>query len=139
MSSLPDRPNTALLVVDVQNQVVASAYRRDEVVDNIRSLVDRARAQEVPVIWVQHAGESLVPDTDDWQYVPELVRQDSEPLVHKTYGDSFEATTLDSELSERGVVEVGVNIVDGRRCDDRFDSGSQFRGFDGLGIHRLRR
>jgi hypothetical protein len=34
MTSLRDRPNTALLVTDVQNDVVASAYQRDEVIEN---------------------------------------------------------------------------------------------------------
>jgi len=55
MTSLRDRPNTALLVVDVQNDVVAKAYHRDEVIANISTLIDRARAQRVSVIWVQHA------------------------------------------------------------------------------------
>ena len=32
MTSLPDRPNTALLVIDVQNDVVANAHKRDEVI-----------------------------------------------------------------------------------------------------------
>ena len=36
MTNLRDRPNTALLVVDVQNDVVADAYHRDEVIANIR-------------------------------------------------------------------------------------------------------
>ena len=29
MTTLPDRPNTCLLVIDVQNGVVADAYQRD--------------------------------------------------------------------------------------------------------------
>ena len=44
MSSLRERPNTALLVVDVQNDVVANAHRRDEVIANINTLIDDARA-----------------------------------------------------------------------------------------------
>ena len=55
MTSLPDRPNTALVVVDVQNAVVAGSYRRDEVVANIRNLVDKARAEQVPVVWAPPA------------------------------------------------------------------------------------
>ena len=37
MTSLRDRPNTALLVVDVQNDVVANAHLRDEVIANINT------------------------------------------------------------------------------------------------------
>lgn len=45
----------ALLVVDVQNGVVESAYERDRVITNISTLVDKARAEDVPVLWVQHS------------------------------------------------------------------------------------
>ncbi len=43
MSTLESRPNTALLLVDVQNGVVAGAHERDAVVANVSSLVERAR------------------------------------------------------------------------------------------------
>ena len=107
MTSLRDRPNTALLVVDVQNDVVANAHRRDDVIANIENLIDKARAEEVPVIWVQHSDDNLAESSDGWQYVPELERQAPEPLVHKHYGDSFEDTTLEAELAER--VSVGCS------------------------------
>lgn len=47
MSTLPGRPNTELLVIDVQNGVVAGTPRRDEVIANINTLVERARAENV--------------------------------------------------------------------------------------------
>ena len=59
MTTLPDRRRTALLVIDVQNGVVADAHQRDEVVANIRTLVDRARGQAVPIVWVQHSDDNL--------------------------------------------------------------------------------
>ena len=43
MTTLENRPNTALVVIDVQNGVVAGAHDRDAVVGNVASLVDRAR------------------------------------------------------------------------------------------------
>ena len=43
MTTLEHRPRTALVVIDVQNDVVADAHERDAVVDRIRGLVDRAR------------------------------------------------------------------------------------------------
>lgn len=114
MSNLPDRPNTALLVIDVQNAVVANAHQRDEVIANINTLVDNARARQVPVIWVQHSDEELPQHTDGWQYVPELHRAETEPLVHKSYGDSFEDTTLEAELAQR---KVGRLVVAGAQTD----------------------
>ena len=59
MTSLADRPRTALIVIDMQNDVVAAAHARDSVIANIRTLVERARSQDVPVVWVQHSDEGL--------------------------------------------------------------------------------
>ena len=115
MSRFADRPNTALMVIDVQNGVVENAHDRDKVIANIRSLVEKARASQVPVVWVQHSDEELAKDSDEWRYVPELVREDGEPLVHKHYGDSFEDTDLESVLAERG---VGRLLVTGAQTDE---------------------
>jgi len=78
MTCRRDRPNTALLVVDVQNDVVANAHRRDEVITNIATLIDRARARRVPVIWVQHSDDDLREHSEGWQYVAELEREPSD-------------------------------------------------------------
>jgi nicotinamidase-related amidase len=130
MTTLRDRPNTALVVIDVQNNVVANAHERDEVVANISTLVDQARAQQVPVIWVQHSDDEMTMNSDGWQYVPELQRSDSEPLVHKKYGDAFEDTTLETELAQ---LEVGRVIVTGAQTDACIRAtlhGAFVRGYD---------
>jgi len=130
MTTLPDRPNTALLVIDVQNGVVANAHNRDGVIANINTLVDKARADNVPVVWVQHSDDQLPRDSESWQYVPELVRRDSEPLVHKSYGDSFEGTQLEAVLADGG---VGRLIVTGAQTDACIRStlhGAFVRGYD---------
>ncbi len=130
MTTLPDRPNTALLVIDVQKGVVASAHDRDGVIANIGTLIERARAENVPVIWVQHSDEELQRGSESWEYVPELVRRDDEPLVHKTYGDSFEDTDLEARLAERG---VGRLVVTGAQTDACIRStlhGAIVRGYD---------
>ncbi|MFD1657785.1 cysteine hydrolase family protein [Streptomyces caeni] len=130
MTTLPNRPHTALLVIDVQNGVVAGSPNRDSVIANINTLIDRARAEGVPVVWVQHSSDELKPDSESWQYVPELVRRDAEPLVHKTYYDSFEDTGLEAVLAERG---VGQLIVTGAQTDACIRStlhGALVRGYD---------
>ena len=130
MTTLEGRPNTALLVIDVQNDVVSGAWDRDGVIARIRALVDRARSAEVPVIWVQHSDENLPKGSEGWQYVPELVRDEAEPLVHKEYGDSFEATDLEERLAER---RVGRLVVTGAQTDACIRStlhGALVRGYD---------
>ena len=130
MTTLDNRPNTALLVIDVQNGVVGEAYDRDTVVANIGTLVEKARAAEVDVVWVQHSSEELVRDTESWKYVPELNQLASEPVVQKAYGDSFEETDLEPVLASRG---VGRLIVAGAQTDECIRStlhGAITRGYD---------
>ena len=130
MTTLPNRPHTALVVIDVQNDVVAGAHERDGVVATIAGLVDRARGADVPVVWVQHSSEQLARDSDGWQIVPELVPEADEALVHKTYADSFEDTELEGVLAGLG---VGKLIVTGAQTDECVRStlhGAIVRGYD---------
>src|SRR6266511_1936552 len=108
MTTLQNRPNTALLVVDVQNGVVEGAHERDAVVANVGSLVEKARRERVPVVWVQQPDEELAKGSDYWRIAPELTPVDAEPLVEKNYGDSFEDTTLETVLSGLGVGRLVV-------------------------------
>ena len=130
MTTLPDRPNTALVVIDVQNDVVGGAFDRSRVVGNIATLVDRARAEDVAVIWVQHSDDHLAPDTDGWQYVPELHPASDEPVVHKRYGDSFEDTSLEAELAQRRVGRVVVAGAQTDACIRATLHGAFVRGYD---------
>ncbi len=130
MTTLENRPSTALLVVDVQNGVVEGAHERDAVVANVGSLVEKARRGGVPVVWVQHSDEQLARGSDDWRIVPELNPGDAEPLIEKTYGDSFEETNLEAVLSGLG---VGRLVVVGAQTDACIRStlhGALVRGYD---------
>ncbi len=130
MTSLENRPRTALLVIDMQNGVVGKACERDRVIANIQTLVDRARAEDVPVLWVQHSGDELPRGSENWEYVPEIKRMDAEPLVHKTYGDSFEATDLEELLAERGVGRLVVTGAQTEECVRSTLHGALVRGYD---------
>ena len=130
MTTLENRPNTALLVIDVQNGVVDGNHERDTVVANVGSLVDRSRQEGVPVVWVQHSDEGLARGSDEWRIVPELAPGETEPLIEKNYGDSFEATTLETVLSGLG---IGRLIVVGAQTDACVRStlhGALARGYD---------
>jgi nicotinamidase-related amidase len=130
MTTLENRPNTALLVVDVQNGVVEGAHERNTVVANVGNLVEKARRERVPVVWVQHSDQQLVRGSDEWRIVPELTLDEGEPLVEKNYGDSFEDTSLESVLSD---LEVGRLVVVGAQTDACVRStlhGAFVRGYD---------
>ncbi|MGC1210102.1 MAG: cysteine hydrolase family protein [Micromonospora sp.] len=130
MTTLENRPNTALLVIDVQNGVVEGAHDRDAVVANIGSLVEKARQDDVPVVWVQHSDDHLARGSEKWRIVPELTPGDTEPLVEKHYGDSFEDTSLETVLAGLG---VGRLVVVGAQTDACIRStlhGAFARGYD---------
>jgi nicotinamidase-related amidase len=130
MTTLDNRPNTALLVLDVQNGVVEGAHERDAVVANVGHLVEKARREGVPVVWFQHSDDNLARGSDEWQIVPELTPSKAEPVVEKSYSDSFEDTTLESVLAGLG---VGRLVVVGAQTDECIRStlhGALVRGYD---------
>ncbi|MGW1005337.1 cysteine hydrolase family protein [Streptomyces sp. NPDC002520] len=130
MTTLPDRPHSALLVIDVQNDVVSGCHNLDGVLANINTLIDKARAEGVPVVWVQHNDDELKRGSEAWEYVPELTRLDTEPLVHKNYRDSFEDTDLESVLAEHRVGRVVVTGAQTDFCVRSTLHGALVRGYD---------
>ena len=132
MTTLKDRPNTALLVLDVQNGVVGGAHERDAVVANVGRIVEKARRERVPVVWVQHSDDQLGRGSDAWPIVPELHPDDAEPHVDKHYADAFEETDLESVLAGLG---VGRLVVAGAQTDECIRStlhGAIVRGYDAI-------
>ncbi len=130
MTTLDGRPATALLVIDVQHDVVADTHDRDAVVTRIAGLVKRARRAGVPVVWVQHSDEGMPEGSEGWRYVPELVMKADEPVVHKVYRDAFEGTGLEAALANAG---AGHLVVCGAQTDFCIRStlhGALARGYD---------
>jgi nicotinamidase-related amidase len=130
VTTLENRPKTALLVIDAQNGVVDGAYERDAVVANVAYLVDKARREGAPVVWIQHSDEQLIRGSEEWRIVAELAPEKTEALVDKHYGDAFEETALESVLAGHG---VGRLIVAGAQTDACVRStlhGALTRGYD---------
>ena len=130
MTTLHNRTATALLIIDVQVGVVGAAHQREAVIANIQTLLTAARAAGTPVVWVQHSDEQMPIGSEAWRYVPELVRLESESLVHKLYGDSFEGTDLEAALA---AAKVGHLVVVGAQTDACIRStihGAFTRGYD---------
>ncbi|MES2293968.1 MAG: isochorismatase family protein [Pseudomonadota bacterium] len=132
MTTFANRPNTALLVVDMQKGVVAGGYRREPVVANIVRLVEKARLQDVPIVWVQHSDTHIARGSEAWRLLPELTPGDAEKLVEKSYADAFEDTVLESVLAGLG---VGRLIVAGAQTDECIRAtlhGAIARGYDAI-------
>ena len=114
VTSFTDRPRTALLVIDVQEDVMSSAWQAAEVVARIGALVDRARAEGTPVVWVRHQDDYMPPDSQPWQIVAALHPSAREPIVEKRFRSAFEGTDLEAVL---GVLDVGRLVVCGAQSD----------------------
>jgi nicotinamidase-related amidase len=130
MSTMPNRTKSALTIIDVQVGVVSAAFNREKVINNIKILLAKARATGTPVIWVQHSDEQMPIGSDAWQYVPELARRESEPLIHKRYGDSFEGTDLESALAAASVSHLVVVGAQTDACIRSTIHGAFTRGYD---------
>lgn len=132
MTTLVDRPNTAFVVIDLQQGVIANAVRRVAVLDAVNALIERARLAGVPVIWVQHADSDLEKGSEAWQIAPELSPAPGEHIVEKHYRDAFEDTQLEQVLSR---LRVGKLIVTGAQTDMCIRStlhGALARGYDAV-------
>lgn len=130
MTTLENRPATALLIIDMQNAVVSDAYEIQRVTKNINALVQSARHSNTPVIWVRHSDAELLEGTPEWEIVPALVPLAAEPIVAKNFGDAFESTNLEEVLAARDVGHLVVAGAESDACIRSTIHGAFTRGYD---------
>lgn len=130
MTTLKDRPNRALLVVDMQVGVVRDAYEIHRITSTIKALIAKARHGGVAVVWVQDHGEGRAVDSDAWQIVDELEPADGEPLVGKVFGDAFADTDLEDVLAAAGVGELVLVGAASEQCIRCTMHSAVVRGYD---------
>ena len=122
--------NQALLVIDVQNDVVANAVKIEEVVANINSLVSAARLDNVPVIWVQHSDDYLVKGSADWEIVNELNPLADEIKIYKTQPSSFEETDLSDHLKSLNIDTLVITGAQTNYCINATSNAGIELGFE---------
>ena len=109
------RMNTkALLVIDVQKDVVANAVKTSQVIANINSLISIARTANAPVIWVQHSDDYLVKGSPGWEIVDDLKPLPNEVRIYKTHSSSFVETDLQAHLVSLGIKTL---VITGAQTD----------------------
>jgi len=130
MNSSGSHVKSALLVIDVQNGVVEDAFEREAVIAHINELISKARAQSVPVIWVQHSDEELEIDSEKWNIVPELEPRDDEAIIQKLFRSSFVETELGALLESLGVDHLYITGAQTNNCVRHTCHGALELGFD---------
>jgi nicotinamidase-related amidase len=130
MATVREGSKGVLMVVDVQVGVVKEAWDASRIIRNVAHVVERARVHAVPVIWVQHSDKNLTYGSPQWQWVPELVPADGEPLIHKHFNSSFEQTTLEAELARLGATHIALAGAATNWCIRATAYGALERGYD---------
>ena len=130
MATVREGDRGVLLVVDVQVGVMSEAWDGARIVANVARVVERARAQGVPVIWVQHADQALAYGSAPWQWVPQLAPAPGEPLIHKRFNSSFEQTALEAALAQLGATHISLAGAASNWCIRATAYGALERGYD---------
>jgi len=130
MSNFTDRSKSALLVIDVQVGVMADAFEREVKIANMSKAIEKARAESIPVIWVQHSDEELVLESAEWEIVSELSPLPSETKVRKTFRSSFEETNLEEVLNTLGVSHLYVCGAETNNCVRHTSHTALEKGYD---------
>lgn len=129
--------NTVLVVIDVQRVMYADPgmqpYKGREVLATIKSLVGRARAARVPVVFVRHDGGQDSPfpaGSDLWQIMPDIAPEPGETIVEKTRPDAFAGTTLRQTLDSLGARRLVVCGLQSDCCVDTTCRRASSEGYD---------
>jgi nicotinamidase-related amidase len=104
----------ALLIIDMQiGSFKPYTLRYDAlgVIDKINILSAFFRSNNDKVIFVQHDGtkeQSFMPNTDDWQILPELTKLATDIYISKTANDAFYQTDLQTILAKYHITELYI-------------------------------
>jgi nicotinamidase-related amidase len=122
---------TAVLVVDMQQEVLDNCVDAPDVIERINALSRRALDAGAPVIFIQHEGEDeLVRGTRDWQLAETLEIRDGAHVVAKSYRDGFADTELQGLLGRLGVSRVVVTGAHSDFCVQTTALSALVHGFD---------
>jgi nicotinamidase-related amidase len=130
MATVREGGRQVLLVVDFQVDVVTGAWDAPRVTANVVRAVERARAQGVPVVWVQHEADDMPRDSAGWRLVPELVPREGETRLYKRYSSSFEQTALEQELARHGASHIVLAGAQSNWCIRAAAYAALERGYD---------
>lgn len=133
METATGTQQTALLVVDVQNAVVETAFERDAVVARLAGVISRARQQLVPVIYIQHEVEAYPPmqrGAEGWQIVAEIAPREGEIVIGKRFGDAFVDTDLKETLEDLDITHLVIGGSESDACVTAALTRALIEGFD---------
>lgn len=111
-----------LLIIDMQNAIVdENPYSYSEVEENIKKLLDYYRTNNLPIIFIQHNGNSgseFEPGTNGWQIVPRLKPYKNEIVITKQFNSAFKNTELEKVLIKKSIRSLIIVGMQSEYCID---------------------
>ena len=101
----------ALLVIDLQNGVCHNSkdiFNLKSLIKLINERIAFFRAQELPVVFIQHENSLLLKDSTEWKLISELNYQRDDFYINKTHPNSFYKTKLQETLNNLQVRELEI-------------------------------
>lgn len=128
---------SALVVIDVQRVMFETPgevpFDGERVLAAIRGLIDRAREQGAPVVYVQHdaGADSPFPRGGDlWQIHPLIAPEEGDPVVEKAKPDAFAGTRLADVLAELGATRLVLCGLQSDCCVDTTCRRASSEGYE---------
>jgi nicotinamidase-related amidase len=103
-----------LLVMDVQFgmfNLSRPLFKSDSLLSNIMELVQKARLENIPIIFIQYCGGEHSPfkkGSAGWNIHPLIFLCESDYFVEKRYSDSFQDTRLEELLRKLEIDQIVV-------------------------------
>jgi nicotinamidase-related amidase len=130
MATIRGGDKAVLLIVDVQEGVLSSAFEPERIIGNIQVILGKARSGRIPVIWVQHSDKELAYQSPSWEIITGLTINAGEYRIDKRYNSSFEETDLDRLLAKIGATEIVLAGAQTNWCIRATAYGALERGYD---------
>ncbi|MFB7141464.1 cysteine hydrolase family protein [Gottfriedia sp. NPDC056225] len=126
---------TALFVIDVQAFMFNESdpvYNGEKLLHNIKILIDKARASNTPIFYIQHSeeGSPLEYGTPGWEIQSDIAPSETDIIIHKETPDSFFKTNLSEELSKLDIHHLVMAGIQTELCVDTTTRSAFGKGYE---------
>lgn len=118
----------AILVIDMQLGIFMrreydgiAIYKENELLENIASIIAKAREAGVPVLYIQHMYKDfplMEKGQPLWNVHPTIAPLEGETIIEKYHADAFYDSELDKVLQQKGVDTLFITGVQTAYCVD---------------------
>ncbi|MDF2557636.1 MAG: amidase [Bacillales bacterium] len=127
--------NTALLIIDVQVAMFSyentKLYKGNEVLANIKKVLEAARKTNIPAVFIQHTeDEEYTKGLPTWEICKEVAPLNNEKVVEKSSCDSFHQTELQIVLQDLGIKNLIIMGMQSEFCIDTTCRRAFSRGYN---------